>query len=170
MTYGIALFPSNELQDEANSYRKRFDSHYASIPPHITLTDSFELDEEALASFLQSLEELANTQPKVVIEVYKADSFIPLYHKIFLKIREHETLTSLHERLHTAPFSSEMTHTFVPHITIAQDLPKAENDDLMGQLKMRGFSHNEVISEFHLIEKKDDEKWVIVRTFELKGE
>ena len=170
MTYGIALFPSKELQDEANSFRKRFDSHYASIPPHITLTDPFEVDEEKRSTYIDSLESVASEQPPVVIEIYKADSFIPLYHKVFLKIREHETLLTLHQKLHSPPFSSEMAHTFVPHITIAQDLPKAENDDLIGQLKMSGFSHSEIISEFHLIQQQEDGRWNIVKTFELKGE
>ncbi len=37
MKYGIVAFPSKQLQDFANSYRKRYDSHYTKITPHITL-------------------------------------------------------------------------------------------------------------------------------------
>ncbi|TSB46696.1 2'-5' RNA ligase family protein [Alkalicoccobacillus porphyridii] len=170
MTYGIALFPSKSLREEANSYRKRFDSQYANIPPHIKLTDPFELEDEEVDAFITSLTELAQTQAKVVIEVYKADTFIPLNNKIFLKIREHQTLFSLHQRLHEPPFSSVMTHAFVPHITIAQDLPKAESDDLIGQLKLSGFAHKETISSFELLKQQEDGKWSIVQSFELKGD
>ena len=48
MRYGIAIFPSKEIQDEANSYRKRYDPHYPLIPPHITLKDAFEADDEMI--------------------------------------------------------------------------------------------------------------------------
>lgn len=171
MTYSIALFPSKQLQDEADSYRKRFDSQYSLIPPHIKLTDPFELEEQTLDTFISDLKNVAQTQPKVMIEVYKADTFIPLHHKIFLKIREHDTLFSLHKRLHEPPFSTETSHSFVPHITIAQDTPKAESDDLMGQLRLSGFAHQEVISDFHLLKQEEsDEKWSIVQSFELKGD
>lgn len=42
MKYGIALFPSKKLQDLVNSYRKRYDTHYALVPPHVTLKTAFE--------------------------------------------------------------------------------------------------------------------------------
>ncbi|EPR29472.1 2'-5' RNA ligase [Geobacillus sp. WSUCF1] len=48
MKYGIVIFPPKRIQDFANSYRKRYDSHYALIPPHITLKYPFEADEEQI--------------------------------------------------------------------------------------------------------------------------
>ncbi len=45
MKFGVAMFPSKELQDKVNQYRKRYDAHYALIPPHITIKDGFEADE-----------------------------------------------------------------------------------------------------------------------------
>ena len=42
MYFGIATFPEKEVQDIANSYRKRYDPHYSLIPPHITLKEKFE--------------------------------------------------------------------------------------------------------------------------------
>ena len=48
MNYGIVAFPSKELQDFANAYRKRYDSHYAQLPPHITLRSTTESTETTL--------------------------------------------------------------------------------------------------------------------------
>ena len=46
MKVGVVIFPSKKLQDLANSYRKRYDPHYALIPPHLTLKASFDSTEE----------------------------------------------------------------------------------------------------------------------------
>ncbi len=39
MKFGVVIFPSKKLQDLANSYRKRYDSHYALIPPHLNVKE-----------------------------------------------------------------------------------------------------------------------------------
>lgn len=41
MKLGIVLYPSKAYQDYINNYRKRYDSHYGVIAPHITLKDAF---------------------------------------------------------------------------------------------------------------------------------
>src|SRR5699024_5327838 len=41
MKYGVAIFPSKEIQDEVNAYRKRYDPKYSQIPPHITIKAAF---------------------------------------------------------------------------------------------------------------------------------
>lgn len=46
MKLGIVLYPSKAYQDYINNYRKRYDSHYAVIAPHITLKDAFEVSED----------------------------------------------------------------------------------------------------------------------------
>ena len=45
MKFGVVIFPSKKLQDLVNSYRKRYDPHYALISPHLTL-NAFEANEE----------------------------------------------------------------------------------------------------------------------------
>ncbi|MFK3937700.1 2'-5' RNA ligase family protein [Alkalihalobacillus sp. NPDC078783] len=169
--YRVILFPSPSVQDEANSFRKRFDSQYALIPPHINLTGTFDCKENEQQTFIQSLNQLALDLSPVVVEIYKADSFRPLSHKVFFKVRKHETLDSLYQKIHQLINThKEDSQTFVPHITIAQDLPEAEHDDLIGQLQMNPYTHLEEITEFHLIKQEKDEKWETVKSFYLKGE
>ena len=45
MKFGIVAFPSKKIQDLANTYRKRYDSHYSKVTPHITLKEAFEVDD-----------------------------------------------------------------------------------------------------------------------------
>ncbi|WYP27994.1 2'-5' RNA ligase family protein [Alkalihalobacillus sp. FSL W8-0930] len=169
--YYVILFPSPSVQDEANSFRKRFDSHYALIPPHIKLTGPFDWKDNQLQSLIESLDQLAVEQSPVVLEIYKADSFRPLSHKIFFKVRKHETLDNLNQKIcQLIDVKKDDTQSYVPHITIAQDLPEAEHDDLLGQLRMNPFTHLEEINEFHLIKQGKDEKWETMKTFYLKGD
>lgn len=169
--YHVILFPSPSVKDEANSFRKRFDSHYALIPPHIKLTGSFDWKEDQLQQLIQSLDQLAVEQSPVVVEIYKPDSFRPLSHKVFFKVRKHETLDILNQKIcQLIDAEKDHSHSYVPHITIAQDLPEAEHDDLLGQLRMNPFTHLEEINEFHLIKQGKDEKWETMKTFYLKGD
>lgn len=169
--YNVILFPSQSVQDEANSYRKRFDSHYALIPPHIKLIDSFHWNEDQLEQLIQSLDQISLDLSPAVVEIYKADSFTPLSHKIFFKVRQHATLDVLHQKINQLIYSNkDNSKSFIPHITIAQDLPEAEHDDLIGQLHMNPYTHLDETSEFHLVKQGKDEKWEIVKTFYLKGD
>ena len=41
MILGLALVPSKSFQEEVNAYRKRYDTLYAQIMPHITIKYQF---------------------------------------------------------------------------------------------------------------------------------
>lgn len=59
MKYGVAIFPSKKLQDLANSYRKRYDTKYAFIPPHITLKQTFEATDMEISTVAERLKDIA---------------------------------------------------------------------------------------------------------------
>ncbi|WP_100372466.1 YjcG family protein [Bacillus sp. FJAT-45037] len=167
MKYGIALFPSKKLQDLANSHRKRYDSHYGWIPPHITMKDPFEVSEDNLPFITSKLKEIALAAQPVEIDVYKVDTFYPLSLTIFFKIKEHPTLTTLHQMLHTEPFEETPKHKFIPHLTIGQDLSEKEHADVLGQLKMKKVNHHEIIDRMQLMYQLENGSWTVYETFRL---
>src|SRR5690625_755157 len=122
MKYGIAIFPSKEIQDEANGYRKRYDPRYSQIPPHITLKSAFTMSETDRDTIVDELKKIANESKPFDIHITKVRSFAPVTNTIFLKVEPCEELSTLHEKMHTGKFTVEREHPFVPHITIAQDL------------------------------------------------
>jgi 2'-5' RNA ligase len=170
MNYGIALFPSKELQDHANSYRMRYDSHYSLIPPHITLKETFEVQEEELSLIVSTLREIANNAEPAFIDIYKVDTFYPQSNTIFFKIREHESLSSLYKALHENPFSSNEKYGFIPHVTIGQDLSSQEHSDIVGQLKMRKIEHQETINRMQLLYQLENGSWTVYETFHIGKE
>ncbi|WP_017728297.1 YjcG family protein [Halalkalibacterium ligniniphilum] len=170
MKYGVALFPSKTLQDVANSYRMRYDSHYSFIPPHVTLREGFELDEKDLPTIVDQIRSIASEATPFSLEVYKADTFYPQSNVLFFKIREHEMLTFLYNRLHEPPFPKNHDYNFVPHVTIGQDLSQDELFDVLGQLKMKQFHHEELVDRIQLLYQLENGSWTVYETFLLGKE
>lgn len=169
MRYGIALFPSKELQERVNSYRKRYDTHYALIRPHITVKESFELKDEEVDGLVEKLDNVKEGIKPIRIVVDRVRSFHPINNVIFLRIDDDPALTALHERLHSPEFPDTKSYNFIPHITIAQDLLDVEHVDIFERLKMTHFYHDETIHSFHLLCQEDGGAWKTYKTFDLGG-
>ncbi|MGM7680931.1 YjcG family protein [Cytobacillus sp. Hm23] len=166
MKYGIVLFPSKQLQDKANSYRKRYDPNYSLIPPHITLKASFESDDNDMKEMVEQLKDITEKVQPFNLHVYKFSSFSPVNNVIYLKVNPTPELLNLHEMLHSGLFADEPEYAFVPHITIGQKLSNDEHSDVFGRLKMTNVNFEEKIDRFHLLYQLDNGQWTVYETFQ----
>jgi 2'-5' RNA ligase len=163
MKYGIAIFPSKTLQDIANSLRARYDSHYAQIPPHITLKEAFEAtDVNVLA---KEIKKITKEIKPFSINVYKFSSFNPVSNTIYMGIQENEELLTLQKKLNSGFFEQELKHQFIPHITVGQDLDDDEFHDVLGRLRMKTINHEEVCDRIQLLYQLDNGSWTVYETF-----
>ncbi|RSK26524.1 hypothetical protein EJF36_06430 [Bacillus sp. HMF5848] len=167
MKYGIAIFPSKKVQDLANSYRMRYDPHYALIPPHVTLREPFEIDESELTQLPKLLKEIAASHKPFPLRFDKVSSFYPVNNVVYFKVQPHEEMTALQRELHNSFLPTTPEHAFVPHITIGQRLSDDEHADVLGQLRMTEFNHEENIDRFHLLYQLDNGSWTVFETFRL---
>lgn len=165
MKYGIAIFPSKSIQDEANAYRKRYDTSYELIPPHITLKESFEADEETLNELITEMKRVANDTEPFHININKVSTFAPVTNTIYFKVEPIQELTDLHDKLHKDKFPGDQEHSFVPHITVAQNLVEDEYSDVFGSMKMKKIQYEEVINRFQLLYQLDNGSWTVYETF-----
>ncbi|MRH43414.1 hypothetical protein GH741_12060 [Aquibacillus halophilus] len=165
MKYGIVIFPSKEIQDEANSYRMRYDPHYALITPHITIKESFEADKDEIQTIIQELKSVAQKSKPFQIRIQKVSSFFPVTNTIYLKVEPAQELIDLNERLHTKNLPNNQTYSFVPHITIAQKLSDDEFADVFGSLKIQEFNFEEEIDRFQLMYQLENGTWTVYQTF-----
>ncbi len=168
LKYGIVAFPSKNLQDLANNYRKRYDPHYAQIAPHMTLKDAFEADESAVQDIAAKLTEIASNFAPLKIHASRISSFFPTTNAMYFRIEPTEQLANIQKTIQEKIAFGEQKHVFVPHITIAQKLTASEHDDVFGQLRMSGVDVQEEIQQIHLL-KEQDGKWEIVESFRLNG-
>ncbi|GLO65678.1 MULTISPECIES: YjcG family protein [Oceanobacillus] len=167
MKYGIAIFPSKSIQDQANALRKRYDPRYSLIPPHLTLKESFEADEETLNETVEELRKIAKETEPFHIQINKVSTFEPVTNTIYFKVEPIQELNDLHSKLHEGKFDDNQTHPFVPHITIAQELEHDEFSDILGRLQMEGFNLEDYVDRFQLLYQLDNESWTVYQTFVL---
>ncbi|MBS4217985.1 YjcG family protein [Bacillus sp. FJAT-49711] len=166
MKYGIVIFPSKKLQDLANSYRKRYDPHYALIPPHLTLKAAFNTDLDA-EKLTDKLEEIAKKYEPFNLKIHKVSSFQPITNTIYFKAENHGELQGLNEDCYEHLPGGKPEHPFVPHVTIAQKLSNDEHSDVYGSLRMLGINHEEIIDRFHLVYQLENDSWTVYETFRL---
>ena len=169
MKYGIVAFPSKKLQDLANTYRKRYDPHFALITPHMTFKDSFEASEEEIQTIVQQLNELVSKHAPLTIHASRISSFFPATNAIYFRIEPTEQLAVFHKKLQESVRIGKEKHTFVPHITIAQKMTASEHDDIFGQLRMIGVDEKDIIDRIHLVYQLEDGSWTTYETFRLTG-
>ncbi|MGM8364365.1 YjcG family protein [Virgibacillus sp. W0181] len=165
MNYGIAIFPSKSIQDEANSYRKRYDPQYANVPPHITLKPSFEADESLIKELVPELKKIANEMEPFKININKVSTFAPVTNTIYLKVEPIQQLIDLNAKMHQGKFPEKQEYSFVPHITIAQKLSEDEYSDVFGTLQMMDIQFEEEIDRFQLCYQLENGTWTVYETF-----
>ncbi|CAM5190069.1 Putative phosphoesterase OS=Ureibacillus acetophenoni OX=614649 GN=SAMN05877842_101268 PE=3 SV=1 [Ureibacillus acetophenoni] len=170
MKIGIVAFPSKKLQDLANTYRKRYDSHYSKVTPHITLKEAFEVNEADISDVSQKIATIATKYEPLKIHASRISSFFPITNVIYFKIEPTEQLTNLHDELHSEINIGNPRHVFVPHITIAQDLTASEHDDIYGQLRMYGVDEHDTIDRIHMLYQLEDGSWTTYETYKLTGD
>ncbi|QTL50251.1 YjcG family protein [Priestia aryabhattai] len=167
MKFGVVLFPSKKLQDVANSYRKRYDSHYSLIPPHLTLKEVFEATEDQIDEIAANLRKIAEETNPFTLNVTKVSSFSPANNVIYLKVEQKSELTSLYNKLHEGNLEQPTEYSFIPHITIGQRLSDDEHLDVYSQLKLVDVAHEETVDRFHLMYQLENETWTVFETFRL---
>lgn len=167
MKFGVVLFPSKKLQDVANSYRKRYDSHYSLIPPHLTLKEVFEATEDQIDEIAANLRKIAEETNPFTLNVTKVSSFSPANNVIYLKVEQKPELTSLYNKLHEGNLEQPTEYSFIPHITIGQRLSDDEHLDVYSQLKLVDVAHEETVDRFHLMYQLENETCTVFETFRL---
>lgn len=169
LKYGIVAFPSKKIQDLANTYRKRYDPHYALITPHLTLKDAFDADESQIVEISKSLEEISAQFAPLQIHASRISSFYPTTNAIYFRVEPTAQLENLHTSIQEKINLGVPKHVFAPHITIAQKMTASEHDDIFSQLRMVGVDETDVIDRIHLLYQLEDGSWTTYETYKLTG-
>ena len=170
MKFGVVIFPSKSLQDLANSYRKRYDPHYALIPPHLTLKSAFEATEEAIKPIADKLRQSTKEMEPFVLMTTKISSFQPVNNVIYIKVKPTPELEALHAKISQEFPGEPSEYSFVPHITIGQKLSNDEHFDVYGSLSMLKVEHKETVDRIHLLYQLENGSWTVYETFRLGKE
>ncbi|WP_114569843.1 YjcG family protein [Exiguobacterium flavidum] len=169
MNIGVVLFPSKRIQDFANSYRKRYDTKYALITPHVTMKERTTVEEGDLEAVVSYLNEIASNTKPLTLHIQGARSFHPTNNVLFLKVMPTDELDRLHKSLHEGVLAQKPKYDFLPHITIGQELSDVELFDVLERLKMEDIRFDEEISKMALLYELENGSWTVYETFRFTG-
>lgn len=170
MKMTIAIYPPKDIQDAANSLRKRYDPQYAYIAPHLKIKEPFDIKEDQLSVIVDELQKVADDFKPFSIDIHKVSTFHPTNNVIYLAVKEQSKLMELHNQLNKPKtLKHESKYSFVPHLTIAQNMSDDELHDVYGRLKMRKFHFSFVVERFHLLYQLENGSWTTYETFSFKA-
>ncbi len=166
MNYGIVIFPPKELQDELNEYRKRYDSHYSLIPPHITLKYAHSIS--ILEQEVERITNICHNANSFTLQTKGINTFFPTTNVVYLSLEKSEEIFKLRDQLHEENNPIDQKFPFVPHLTIGQDLNEVELHDILGELKMKQLKYTFLVDRLHLLYQLENGIWSVYQTFLLK--
>ncbi|MFF2482924.1 2'-5' RNA ligase family protein [Paenibacillus sp. NPDC058071] len=170
MQYGIAVFPSQEVQDYANGWRIRYDPNYSKIPPFLTVRDREAWSDEQLSAALKHLETVTAGLSSFLIRFNRVSNFYPITPTLYLALDDPLPMKVLHEAVCSGPLAVQHSKfVYTPHVTIGQQMNADELHDLYGNLRMSAIKLTSTVDRIQLIEVPDDGNWSILRTFPFGG-
>jgi 2''-5'' RNA ligase len=170
MQYGIAILPTREIQEFADSWRRRYDPYYDKIVPHLTVREREEMDESRLAEAVHQLKRTVARFAPFSLLFNRVSTFYPVTNTLYLAPERPETVIELHHAVCQGSLSLESPkYVYTPHITIAQEMSPDELHDLYGRLRMMRFDLKMDVNEIHLFERAEDGRWSIRQSFALGG-
>ncbi|MFC5450134.1 2'-5' RNA ligase family protein [Paenibacillus aestuarii] len=171
MNCGIAIFPSKQVQDAANSYRKRYDPHYNFIQPHLTIREKEVWDEARLSVAVEHLEQVTSDFAPFEIEFNRFSSFYPVSNVIYLALADTEAMMRLHQAICSCDLEEcSKPYTYNPHLTIGQQLGSDELHDILASLKTTPVDFRTRVDRIHLLYQTDNGAWTVYQTFLLRGQ
>jgi len=170
MQYGIVVFPTKDVQDAANSYRKRYDPHYQLIQPHLTVREKEEWSETRLAEAVEQLEQVTQQLAPFDLRFERFSSFYPANPVIYMALADPQPMLVLHKAVCGELLSqSGKPYHYTPHLTIGQHMGADELHDVWASLKRLELGLTTRIDRLHLVHETDNSAWTVHQTFVLRG-
>lgn len=167
----LVIWPPDEVREVVNFWRSRFDPQSQAIcEAHITLTQPFlwEPDEHEF----DLIKHVVASHRSFRIEYGPLNSFLP-YPCVYLEVRPSEPILRLRDDLHhLGMFDLTQPHTegFVPHLSITDGYPDAEQSRLiLAALERDAPRGTFICARASYIRPDDDYHFKIERQFSLSA-
>lgn len=123
---GVALLIPPPLDQEIDALRKALgDTAYGRIPAHLTLVPPVNLPRERCPDALAIIREAASATPPFRVRLGPPGSFLPASPVLHLPVDEADrpAVERLRERVFRGPLERKLSWPFVPHVTLADEVP-----------------------------------------------
>jgi len=121
---GVALLLPPPVALEVDGLRRALgDGALGRIPPHLTLVPPVNVADGAMVDAVAVLRAAAKATGPLDLRLGPVATFDPVTPVVYLAVGgDVEALHALRDRVFAAPLARPLTHAFVPHVTLADDL------------------------------------------------
>src|SRR5687768_17498912 len=156
---GVVLLVPGRLADEVDGLRRALgDGALGKVPPHITLIPPVNVREDDLGEALRVLRSTAAATAPLTLSLGPVATFLPVNPVVYLAVGGPglATLHRLQQALLTGPLARTLTHDFVPHVTVADEL--AEDRIPAAMSALGEYRHaTVVVRHLHLLQEGRDD-------------
>lgn len=121
---GVALLVPPPVATEIDGLRRALgDGALGRIPAHLTLVPPVNVPADGLPGALELLRAAAKATRPLNLRLGPAATFDPVTPVVYLAVGgDVEALRALRDRVFVPPLERPLTHPFVPHVTVADDM------------------------------------------------
>lgn len=153
---GVALLIPPPVGVEIDALRKAVgDDDVSRIAPHITLVPPVNVREEMIEDAVELLATAAAAISPLHLVLGPVATFAPVSPTLHLEVGgDLDDLRALRDEVFAGPLLRNLTHPFVPHVTLIEDTTRIE----AGLEALRGYRAEVTIQRVHLMrESRDDD-------------
>jgi 2'-5' RNA ligase len=157
--FGVALLVPQPVATEVDGLRRALgDGARARIPAHVTLVPPVNVRHDAVTAAVGVLRAAAGSTPPLDLRVGPAATFQPVTPVVYLTVAgDLAGLEGLRERVFRPPLERAVTHPFVPHVTVADEVDPVRIPAAVAALA--DFVVDIRIESVHLLEQGRDRVW-----------
>ena len=157
---GVVLLVPPPVAHEVDGLRRALgDGALGRVPPHITLIPPVNVRADEVGAALAVVRAAAASTGPLTLDLGPVETFLPVNPVVFLAVggRSLATVHALQERLADGALARPLTHPFVPHVTVADDLDPERIPEAMAALA--DYRHTIArVRHLHVLEEvRDDE-------------
>ncbi|MBN2622028.1 MAG: 2'-5' RNA ligase family protein [Acidimicrobiales bacterium] len=156
---GVALLLPQPVATEVDGLRRALgDGALGRIPAHLTLVPPVNVPADQLPAALDLLREAATVTRPLNLRLGPAATFHPVNPVVYLTVGgDVDDLRALRDRVFRPPLERPLTHPFVPHVTVCDDLDPARIPAAVAALA--DFVVDVNVAVVHLLEEGRDRVW-----------
>jgi 2'-5' RNA ligase len=169
---GVVLLVPEPWCTEVDGLRRALgDEALPRVSSHLTLVPPVNVREDELAAAFDLVHAAAAGCPPLTLRLGPVATFAPVNPVAYLTVsRDAGTmarLVALKDALHTGPLDRPADHAFVPHVTVASELP--EERLAASALALSEFDAEVTFERVHVLAEQTGRVWVPVADAALDG-
>jgi 2'-5' RNA ligase/GNAT superfamily N-acetyltransferase len=160
---GVVLLVPQPLATEVDGVRRALgDGALGRIEPHVTLIPPVNVHERDLLDVHELVRMTAAGAAPLHLGLGPLTTFAPVNPVAYLAVKgepdQLQALAELHQSLRKGPLERPDEHPFVPHVTVAEDMPASRIEASL--LALSAFDADVVFDRVHILAEQPGRIWV----------